>query len=73
MFNHVQFQSCMHIGITVIPSCFTNSSCNIEDIEAAQLNEPHEGPTKFLTVKVLSSRESVTIAVDGSTVSICYC
>ena len=29
---------------------------------------PHQGPPKFLSIKVLSSRESASVAVDGQTV-----
>ena len=29
---------------------------------------PHQGPPKFLSIKVLSSRESASVAVDGKTV-----
>ncbi len=39
--------------------------------DKTQIQEPHEGPVKFLTIKVLSSRETVTVAVDGTTVSGC--
>ena len=57
----VSIVNCIEFLLLFLPLSLT------EDVQS--LKEPHEGPTKFFTIKILSSRESVTVAVDGSTVS----
>ena len=51
-------------------SSFSIFFLSLSDNIKKWLSGPHEGPTKFLKIEVLSSREAASVSVDGSIVCI---
>lgn len=62
--------------LPVVNCSFSSSSSFIENphglLQWLKSTEPHEGPKRFFSIKVVSSKSTVEVVVDGKTVGAVY-